>query len=148
MAKKAKNKKEELDARKAIDNKNVLGKYDELLECCKAARDFLGGAYAQKCIKVRMTAVNNSYKEFIKATQITPDKIETKEDLKPLTKPLKDLKDAVDRLDEFTFDARRDVLALQAHMNKHDDAPLLCKEMKQAASWNGKKGIVEIKKIK
>lgn len=146
---KVKNKDEEIEARSAVDQANqatILGRYEKKLEIAKKARDFVAQEYFQKEFKSRQSAVDGAYKRLQDACKGKAHKLETKEDLKPYTEAMNDLKNAVARLDEWTYPARRDCLELETFMNHYTDAPLFEKHMTQIAKWNHDQGRVEITK--
>lgn len=151
-AKPVKDKPEELKARAVADENQkltVLGLYDKKMIKAKKARDFAAGEYFQTQFKKLKSSVEGPFKRLqTMVAEAKAKNFETKKDLAPITKETKELSNAVNELDAWTYPMRVDCLELEKYVNTYSNDFLFEKDMTEIAIWDHGKGIVKVEKRK
>lgn len=141
MAKKARNKEQELAQRNDAELNSLTSAYEELLARVMDAKAVAENPASITWFMSRKNKVDDAVAAFKEASKLKADCIETEENIATHIKATNDLKTAVKDMAAYTIDYRIVCGDLSEFLKKH---PLFCDAMPRNAAWNQQTGLIDI----
>lgn len=141
MAKKARNKEQEIAARGDAELNSLTSAYDELLARVMDAKAVAENPASVTWFLARSNKVDDAIAAYKEASKLKSLSIETEDDISTHIKATNDLKSAVKDMAAYTIDYRIVCGDLSEFLKKH---PLFCSELPRSAEWNQNTGLIDI----